>query len=283
MYHPKISIITVVYNRVGTIEQLISSVVNQTYDNIEFIIVDGASTDGTVDIIKKYDSVITNWISEPDDGIYNAMNKAVSMATGDYIEIIGSDDALAGEHAIESIIPYFDDETDLLSCNEWKVYPTVKRQSLLDNKYARDFDAYQGGMVGHAALFTRREVFKKYRFDESYKIAADYKFFLECYFDKEIKIKFVDNCIVYFESDAIGLSANKQACLQENARIYNELNLPFDDIERMKKGRSFIKNFLITTLDILHIGDKAREFKKLYISSQKHHCSNKICRWCGRR
>ena len=89
-----ISIITVSYNAVKTIEQTISSVVNQSYSNIEYIIIDGGSTDGTVDIIKKYEDRIAYWVSEPDGGIYDAMNKGIKVATGDYIQIIGADDFL---------------------------------------------------------------------------------------------------------------------------------------------------------------------------------------------
>ena len=88
----KISIITVSYNAVKTIEETINSVLNQSYSNIEYIIIDGGSRDGTVDIIKKYQDKINVWISEPDKGIYDAMNKGIKLAKGDWIGIINSDD-----------------------------------------------------------------------------------------------------------------------------------------------------------------------------------------------
>ena len=90
----KISIVTVSYNAAETIEQTISSVVNQTYENIEYIIIDGGSTDGTVDIIRKYEDRIAYWVSEPDKGIYDAKNKGIDAATGDYIYFLGADDIL---------------------------------------------------------------------------------------------------------------------------------------------------------------------------------------------
>ena len=90
----KISIVTVSFNAVKTIEQTILSVINQTYENIEYIIIDGGSTDGTIDIIKKYEDQISYWVSEKDKGIYDAMNKGIDIATGDYVYFIQSADVL---------------------------------------------------------------------------------------------------------------------------------------------------------------------------------------------
>lgn len=88
----KISIVTVSYNAAKTIEQTIKSVINQTYSNIEYIVIDGGSTDGTVDIIRKYEDRIAYWVSEPDGGIFDAMNKGIKVATGEVVGIINSDD-----------------------------------------------------------------------------------------------------------------------------------------------------------------------------------------------
>lgn len=279
MYKPKISVITVVYNRVKTIEQLLMSVIDQTYDNIEFIIVDGGSTDGTIDIIKKYEYGITKWISEPDEGIYNAFNKGWRMATGDYVEFIGSDDALAGREAIKNIIHHFYDYPDILSCNEYMVYPATGRQKLYDNENARNKKNYQGGMVGHAALFAKRELFEKYPFDEKYKIVSDYKFFLQCYFDEDVRIKYVDDVVAFFETDAGGLCSDIKACWEEDKRVYRELNLPFDDYKR----RGLCKNLISKITDVLGITETVKLWKNSYIKGEKHICSNRICRWCGRK
>ena len=99
----KITIITVSYNAAATIEQTISSVVHQDYPNIEYIIIDGGSTDGTIDIIKRYESYGIRWISEPDHGIYDAMNKGIRYATGDYLYFLGADDWLCNNEVILSI------------------------------------------------------------------------------------------------------------------------------------------------------------------------------------
>ena len=100
----KITIITVCYNSAATLEKTILSVANQSYSNIEYIIVDGNSNDGTVDCIKKHEDKITNWISEPDKGLYDAMNKGIAMATGDIIGILNSDDTFYSDKILSEII-----------------------------------------------------------------------------------------------------------------------------------------------------------------------------------
>lgn len=103
MNHPKITIITVCFNAVDVIEKTILSVVNQTYQNIEYIIVDGGSTDGTIDIIKKYEDQIDKWISEPDDGIYDAMNKGIRMATGEWLNFMNAGDWFYSDSVVEKV------------------------------------------------------------------------------------------------------------------------------------------------------------------------------------
>ena len=100
---PLITVVTVVYNGAATLEQTIQSVVNQTYDNVEYIIIDGASTDGTLDIIKKYEDRIDYWQSEPDKGIYDAMNKGLDLATGDFLIFLGADDLIFAPTTFQNI------------------------------------------------------------------------------------------------------------------------------------------------------------------------------------
>jgi len=111
---PVISIITVVYNCVDLLPGTIESVMGQTYSNIEYIVVDGSSTDGTVAVIEKYADQINQWISEPDQGLYDAMNKGLKMATGDYVWFMNAGDHLYAPNTIEKMIQKWQPETDIL-------------------------------------------------------------------------------------------------------------------------------------------------------------------------
>lgn len=277
MYNYKITIIMAVYNRVNKVEQAISSVVNQSYRNIEFIIIDGGSTDGTVDIIKKYEDKIAYWISEPDKGIYDAFSKGVKIATGDYIEFIGSDDSFYSNDVIEKIVNQIEVDTDIIAGTEYTVNGDKCLEKLLRNESVRDKNTYIGGMSPHAAMFARRELFNKYPFDTSYKIAGDYKFFLQCYIDSSITFKFVDTPVAYFENGGVSNSA-RDIARKEDDRIYKELNLQYTSDRKGSVFREGVKDFLRA----IHLFEPVRDFIDENIRWKKHHCSNKICRWCGR-
>jgi len=110
----KISVITVCYNAVDTIEETIKSVIGQTYPDIEYIVIDGGSKDGTVDIIKKYADKIAYWVSEPDKGIYDAMNKGIAVASGDYINMMNSGDTFVSDETVEKAVAIFPKDADVI-------------------------------------------------------------------------------------------------------------------------------------------------------------------------
>ncbi|SHE95105.1 glycosyltransferase family 2 protein [Schwartzia succinivorans] len=273
--HPKISIITVTLNSEKTLEQTISSVVNQTYDNIEYIIIDGGSTDGTLDIIHKYEKNIAYLISEPDHGIYEAFNKGVRAATGDYIEIIGSDDCLCNYDIIRQVAECLDGNIDILSCCQWAVEENTGYQRLLTNYSARNKRTYVGGMIPHGSMFVKKEVLEKYPFDESYKISADYKFFLSAYYDSNILIKYSDIAVLFFSAN--GISSNIAVC-EEDKRIVKELRLP-DSFA--KDNRSVWKKNVRAILGEMGIYSIIKKIKDRLVL-ERHQCNNRICRWCGR-
>ena len=198
---PLITIVTVSFNAISTIEQTISSVINQTYPNIEYIIIDGGSTDGTVDIIKKYTDKISYWVSEPDKGIYDAMNKGIHLAKGKWINFMNSGDTLYDNMVIEKVIDKANLDSDiiygntniLLSHGEY----IIKPQTISSKNYMP---------FGHQAVFSNTKLMKKYAFDINFKICADKKFFYTAY-KNNAKFEYIDINISNYEAED-GVSAN---------------------------------------------------------------------------
>lgn len=168
----KISIITVVFNAKDTIEQTIQSVLNQSYDEVEYIVIDGGSTDGTLDIIKNYQSRISYWISEPDSGIYNAMNKGIERATGEIIAFLNSGDWYERD-IFWYIRDNFKDNTEILI---GRVIRYGNNYIQKEQKRVSDQEDFRVKMIYcHQGIFVKRKLFEQYgKFNEKYKIAADY-------------------------------------------------------------------------------------------------------------
>jgi glycosyltransferase len=178
----KISIITSVYNNRETIRDAIESVLSQTYDNIEYIIVDGGSNDGTFEIVQSYGDRITKFVSERDRGIYDGLNKGVSLATGDVIAFLHSDDLYASDDIIALVAKEFE-KGDLDGVYGDLVYtPKNDTSKVLRYWKSKDFETgllKKGWMPAHPTLFLKRSVYEKFgAFDLSFKIAADYDFML---------------------------------------------------------------------------------------------------------
>ena len=196
--NPLISVITVSYNSVKTIENTILSVFNQTYKNIEYIIIDGGSTDGTKDIIEKYRKTYPMiFIYEKDNGIYDAMNKGVRLATGKYVNFMNSDDYFFENNVISDIIPLLDGRYDI-------IYGNVEVRH--DNfKYIKKNLSPQYlwmGPVNHQSSFIKREAMEKYKYYIKNKITADYEFFLTIYYNNG-KILKIPKTIASFYSGGI--------------------------------------------------------------------------------
>lgn len=285
MYRPIVTIITAVYNRADKIEQCISSVVNQTYDNLEYVVIDGGSTDGTVEIIKKYADKIAYWCSEPDNGIYDAWNKGLRHATGDYINFIGSDDAICSIDTIENIIAYLSDDIDVLAGNVMRVRERDTFEFVQDNEHVKNRDTYKGKCIVTQGTFVKRSICNKYKFDASYKVAADYKFFLQYYHDKSVNIKFIDDVVQYFSDGGVsGENWNWDFVRNEDNRVYNELGL-YELVDCHYKEREADSTYKFKEFcKKLGVFELIKKAYHLYVQGdwKKHHCNNRICRWCGR-
>lgn len=167
---PLISVVTVCYNAVNEIEKTILSVLNQTYDNIEYIVIDGGSNDGSVDIIKKYADCIAYWVSEPDRGIYDAMNKGIRAAKGEWINFMNAGDRFENMGVLEQFSEY-----NLIYLKA--VYGNTKfvTKQGVGYRTAKDVHYISKDMpTSHQSFFIRTEIAKEFRFDLKYKYAADY-------------------------------------------------------------------------------------------------------------
>lgn len=175
----KVSIITVVYNNANFIKDAIESVLTQSYENIEYIVVDGASNDGTVEIINRYGNRITHFLSEKDHGIYDAMNKGLKLASGDIVGILNSDDFYISNNVINMVVEAFlynnvdSVFADLVYVNPDNLTKVVR---YYDSSYFSPSKFGYGWMPAHPTFFVRKDMYVKYGFFKTdYKIAADYE------------------------------------------------------------------------------------------------------------
>ena len=205
-----LSIITVSYNAANTIEDTILSVIQQTYNNIEFIIIDGNSQDGTINIIKKYESKISYWISEPDKGIYDAMNKGLGIANGEYVLFLGADDKLFSQDTIEKIVPNLkDDQIYYGDC-----YITQIRKIYWGkfNKYKLSI-----GNICHQAIFYPKIVYKTKKYKTEYKIYADYVYNIELF--SNYPFTYLNETISIFNYNGISSSQKDLYFIKNQYRI----------------------------------------------------------------
>ena len=193
----KVSIITVAYNCVHTLEDTIKSVLSQTYSNIEYIIIDGGSTDNTLDVIKQYESLFLgrlHWVSEKDDGIYDAMNKGISRATGDIVGFLNSDDYFTSNGVVEKIIQNFSDEIDALYGDVHFIRdgnPDKCIRYYSSKRFSKKWLRF-GFMPAHPSFYCRKSVYEKgglYKTD--YKIGSDFEMMVRLFYRYGLKAKYI--------------------------------------------------------------------------------------------
>ncbi len=192
----KVSIITSCYNSISTLEGTIQSVLSQTYPNIEFIIVDGLSNDGTIDLIKKYESKITTYISEKDAGFYDAINKGIKLSTGDVIGLLNSDDVFYDEFVVEKIVQSFQKDNELEAIYGNLLYVEKdKIDQVIRNWISKPFKKelfLEGWMPPHPTFYIKKECYQKFGvFNTSFKISADYELMLRMLYKHAIKAKYL--------------------------------------------------------------------------------------------
>lgn len=221
----KVTIITTVLNRVDSIRETIESVLAQTYQDIEYIVIDGASTDGTLDIINSYKDRISKIVSEPDKGLYEAINKGIRLATGDIVGLMHSDDFFHNNDVISQYVKRFQSTgADLIYANGIfvdKDNESNARRIWTSGKFNK-FKLRHGWLPLHPTVYVKRETLLKYGlYDESYMIAADSDFLVRYLYESDIKVEYMNMYTVNMRIGGLSTSrefANKKAA--EDVRMY---------------------------------------------------------------
>jgi len=239
---PLLSVITVVFNGATTLKDTIESVIKQSYENIEYIVVDGGSTDATIDILRNYDNAIDYWISEKDKGIYDAMNKGVSLSSGEYVGMLNSDDMFSDDNVLQNIVDRFNQEKvdAVFSCLN-----IVDKNNL--NKVLRKYRVAKlnsallriGVMPPHPTFYCKKSCYEKAGlYKTNYKIAADFEMLVRLLIKHKISWSFIDKVTVNMRSGGLSNSGIM-------ARV--KLNL---EIIRACKENDFYTNMLFILLKL---------------------------------
>lgn len=213
----KLSIITINLNNVEGLRKTIESVVFQTFTDFEYIVIDGASMDGSVEAIKEYADRITYWASEPDKGIYNAMNKGILKATGEYCLFLNSGDWLVDKKVLEDFHNAKFIE-DIISGNLllWNNGTHILREAIL--KENLEFDHFYNNRIPHPSTFIKRNLFTQYGlYNEQYKIVSDWEFFIICLLLNNCNYQHFNRTISYYDMTGIS-SQPKHSILQETEK-----------------------------------------------------------------
>lgn len=196
---PLISIITVVFNGEKFLEETIQSVINQTYDNVEYIIIDGGSSDGTVDIIKKYEDKIDYWVSEKDKGIYDAMNKGIDAASGEWINFMNGGDGFHADDVLNKIFSQNElKNIDVVYGNHNVIYPHKTRIA----KAGKIEDIWKGSQFCHQSAFVSADAHKANKFNLSNRIGADFEFFYTLH-KKKMSFKHIDIIVANYSAGGV--------------------------------------------------------------------------------
>jgi glycosyltransferase involved in cell wall biosynthesis len=236
---PLISIITVVFNGEKYLEETIQSVINQTYDNVEYIIIDGGSSDGTLDIIKKYEDRIDYWVSERDRGIYDAMNKGVDVISGEWINFMNAGDEFYSKHTLNEFniikkngnVNIIYGDVEIL----YNRFTKIQKAHKLDN-------IFLGMRFSHQSTFYKKSYIKNNKYNLDYKLSADYESILKAYILDFKGFLYINKVIskVLFEGTT---SHNKIKSTKERIRIIKNLN-KWNIVLSCKYNYIFFKDFI---------------------------------------
>ena len=225
---PKVTVVTVCYNCHDVIEQTLRNVLKQTYLNLEYIVIDGASTDGTRHIVERYAQRLAYWVSEPDKGIYDAMNKGIRAASGEWIIFRNAGDYFFHPTAIEDVFSWYDDHGETLITGGMRCFGA---DGYRDKRWhAQDDNVWHSAYIPHPATFIRMTAQKAHPYSTHYRIASDYRLFQQLMLNGA-SIALYDGIVALFDCEGGVSSRHLSLAWEEMLRIREELGAPQDIIK----------------------------------------------------
>ena len=220
----KYSIITVNYNNKEGLRKTIESVIHQTFSDFEFIVIDGGSTDGSVEVLKEYDAQIDYWVSEPDGGIYQGMNKGIKKAIGDYLNFMNSGDCFYATDILEKV-SHYNSKADFIVGKDYH-YNTETRQGHASIQPPRTtMIHFFVATLDHQSTFVKRELFKDSLYDESHRLVSDWIFYTEKIVKEQKQVQFIPDIICRREEG--GLSEQQREKNRKEINEYLHQLLPY--------------------------------------------------------
>jgi glycosyltransferase involved in cell wall biosynthesis len=201
------SVITINLNNKKGLERTVQSVISQSFHNFEYIVIDGDSNDGSQEVIQSYQDRIDYWISEPDTGIYQAMNKGIKVAKGDFLLFLNSGDTMASGDTLESVLEYLDIEDEIVAGFVKQKTNFSEHTHSGPNEITLEYLLQYS--LPHQAVFFNKNLFEKYGYyDENLKIAADWAYYFNLFVIEDMKYKYIPVFVAYYEGN--GISSNKK-------------------------------------------------------------------------
>jgi glycosyltransferase involved in cell wall biosynthesis len=272
----KLSVITINRNNAAGLRKTIESVISQTFINYEYIIIDGGSTDGSVDIIKQYADKITYWVSEPDTGIYNAMNKGIKVAKGEYLQFLNSGDWLYSNTVLDDVFK-LDRTEDILYGSEILYYQDHR---CFIKTYPTQLTGYffYVGSLSHQATFHKATLFDAL-YSENYKIVSDWEFYIQKVIISNCSTYYLDKIIIYFDMTGISQIQTFETLQNNERKSVLEKYFPnriMADYEKFKRLEEIAKYSLYPYVQLFSQYPKlqriVRRFMKLLLilAGKKH-------------
>ncbi len=226
----KVSIITVVYNCAGTIERTIQSVLSQQVEGIEYIIVDGGSTDGTLDIVRKYETLLSKWHSGPDSGIYDAMNKGIAMATGEWVGFINADDHYAAGAVAKVLEAVVDKPWINVVHGDIMIHYGDGKSKVKKAKQSGFLLKYWEMVLNHPSFFVRRSYYSTRPFDSSFRVSGDHLWTLGAWMEDRRQFLYLPEVLAHFNLGGASTTNPLRRVLSESDRIADALK--FTPVEK---------------------------------------------------